>query len=577
MTRYKVYIDDILLKDLPQGIGDYRTNFVRDSEIFGIYVQNVLNLVFVGDGYCKLEETYRLFQDCEVNFEIKQSCNGGAYETLFLGSIPAAKIKVDYTNKTAEAEIQDRSPLSLISQFADSIFNFEATEDVFGNTLQTTATIGNFDLFDELGNPYTSRFSVKLSSAIPAMVSYMTGRAVTFTSDFFADIDPTIFNEWEVEWTTPPGVNQDTTIVFKRFDGTVVTRNVVSSGATHVSDVMALFVAPSPVPVTAGDVRSYMRGFKFNNFAANNVTLVGGTLNSFDTIEIISITTIGTGVVTFQQNTPFTDGVRNLNILNYNMLRGSTDGHDFRMTFKELMTNLNKRCNAYFIATFVGNDINIRLEDSSYFDAFTQTLTIDNAKDMTSEFYEGVAYSSMSASDNAGIITQLNQETVYSSGICGVVNEYNGESDFINDSVQIWLDLDNPAEEDNDSIYFIQGNASNDNATAAIQMFFEGTTINYYNPFLSNEHALRRHFNKFKGDLTSSPNFYYINTSPIKRFKKYEFTATITQAEYDTFIDEFVDNINFKTKEMTTYFTGVIMEANYNKNNGEAQFTVLGQ
>lgn len=591
MIQYKVFINGTQLNNIPLGLGDFETQFIRDSEIYGIYTSSGLNLIFIGDGYCILRDVYESFRDCQSDIIIQEKCRNGEYETTFIGDIALGGIQIDYYNKTATAEILDKSPLSLISNFSDTIFDIESTLDVFNETLQTPADIDDtLDLFDELASfsTYTNRKNISLSSLIKSIVSFMTGKQVTFDSVFFSDIAlGTSVNKWRVDWTTPPNLfgSNTTEVKYKNFAGEIKTRSVTSSYATHTQDVANLLLTQntqlSPgIPLTKYEIRNFFRAWKHNDFEGyqNVDPALGFDILSTHIIEILEINVLaGGGVVVFNQESEFTDGARFLRFLNYRMLGGGVSPYNFKLTFKDLMTNLNKQFNCYFIATIKDDIINIKLEDSPYFDQFTQTLILDNVTNLKASFNDLGLFDSINIS-SANSQTYQNRESTYQSLLCGINNNFDANNDYIYDTVTIWNDLDITYTEDStkDDIYMIQLQPDTDNALAA-SLDLPSTVLNYYNPYLSNENALYRHFNKFKGSLSSSPDYFYTNTSQVKRFKKYEFTSYITQEQYNSFIDTLIDNIQFKTKEMNNYFVGIIMEIKYTKQSGQAQFTILGE
>jgi hypothetical protein len=85
-------------------------------------------------------------------------------------------------------------------------------------------------------------------------------------------------------------------------------------------------------------------------------------------IEILSITYnyVGPSIgdITFTKTSSWVDGGNNPVILNYRLLRGFNTNSGMVTTFKDLMSNLNKEYNVYFLASYnEQGGIDLKIED----------------------------------------------------------------------------------------------------------------------------------------------------------------------------------------------------------------------
>jgi hypothetical protein len=105
-----------------------------------------------------------------------------------------------------------------------------------------------------------------------------------------------------------------------------------------------------------------------------------------------------------------------------------------------------------------------------------------------------------------------------------------------------------------------------------------------YNQYLSNYNRIYRHLNKFKNNIVGTvpvwrqdSNINITNIAQNRLFKRYEFSTFISEATFNSLIDNVVDKIRFKKENDTAYRTGLITALKYNNLTGKAEITTLGE
>ena len=93
--KYRVTLNGTILNQVPQGLDKLTTEFIRDNEIFGIYVVSSFDLVFIGDGYCLLRDIQNDLSVCDVTILVEEKCRG-VYRTKFNGIIEVGLAKPSF-------------------------------------------------------------------------------------------------------------------------------------------------------------------------------------------------------------------------------------------------------------------------------------------------------------------------------------------------------------------------------------------------------------------------------------------------------------------------------------------------
>lgn len=589
MKKYRIHLNNAQLQTNPIGLNDIGYKFERDNGLFGLFVVTVLNLTFVGDGFCILKE----FQDtgtgeCSAPIKIEISCDGSTYQTIFNGNIPIAKIKINNSEKSANVEIEDNNPLALISQNSEIDFDYNSSNDIFGEPLkQVGSPYSTIEMFDEIGNyDYPDVQGISIKNAIEFIMNFMTGYEIQFESDFLNNTQP-VLEKWRLTFVGEPGINQDTTIVYTNFYNQTITINAVSSGDAHIQELANRMVTPvTSIPSIPPEIRDFFRTWDQINFQDTNIFLSGNHFVEWVTpipFKINSASTIGTApIFLLEKAQDLVDAAYGIHFIDWNGLHELPG--QMKLSFKQLITEINKAtgCTFFVFLNPVTQILHVRLEDDNWFLNNSFTKTYDNIKEYSTTVNTSSTFANIEVGSKQSQKSSTNINQTFSSLYCGLTNKFDANNDFITDTVQIWSDLAVVFDPDdnNSDIYMVQV----DNGQAiqyVIDIALNGVTsvgeLTFYNNYLNNNMSILRHMAKFRNDLYGSPDKRITNIAQEKIFKEYRFTTYIKLTEFNEFIDSVPDRVRFKMLEETEYKIGIVKEINYNYNNGEAKFVVLGQ
>ena len=174
LKDYRVYLGDVLLKNIPIGLENFSKEFARDNNIYGVYSIASFDLTFVGDGFCILRDLQENVDSCQKTILIQKKCNN-IWVDIFNGIIEVGSIVVDYTLSEVTCEIQDNSPLVLISRNSEVSINLQSEKDLFGQAL-TPATLNTTTLFSIDNNTaYANRYTIDAVEAIRVVAEAITG------------------------------------------------------------------------------------------------------------------------------------------------------------------------------------------------------------------------------------------------------------------------------------------------------------------------------------------------------------------------------------------------------------------
>lgn len=587
--NFEVYINNVLLKNNPSGLDDIQFNFVRDNSIFGLYVTSSVNLIFVGDGYSIIKDFVEKTNDCELDVKIYTTCNK-TKRIIIDGYLQRGDIKLNYANKTIESEIIDKTPLANISSISDVSFDYNNTKDIYGNEIITPNYI-SIDMFDEYGAySYTNIAMINLESLMKNILSFMTGIGVgniTFISDFFSTINT--MQHYRIQFSFAPTATQLTEVRFKDFYNRERYFLDNLGGPIHLP-LLESSLQETGLGNPAGSVpniRNGLRIFDYNGFYYTVLDTSTNRIDAYSNVPIkdLVITTSSLSspspTVTVTKMADVIDYVNYPCFLNYRMMKdtsGLPEKYDFVITFKELMTELNKLCNVFFVVSYNNSNrdsITFRLEDENFYLSKPPTISIDDVKDLSAEFISDGIFGGIDVGSSQSQNSKNNAQLNFTSLFCGINESFDAKSDYVIDTVQIFSDLAEVVNEDDqkDSIYIIQ----TDGSQAIDYPLSSGTNdFHTYNAQLNNSLTLYRHLSKFNNNLNSSGKSVD-NTSLYRLFTKYTFKKSISIDYFYDLIDNLDIRIQFKQSDMSQYKNGIIKDINYNFNTGEALFTVLGE
>lgn len=592
--KYRVTLNGTILNQVPQGLDKLTTEFIRDNEIFGIYVVSSFDLVFIGDGYCLLRDIQNDLSVCDVTILVEERCRG-VYKTKFNGIIEVGSIKINESAETATCEIQDNSPLALISRNADVTIDLQSDKSIYN----TTITPAQFFTTNLASPTATGVYNVDYTTwyePIRVCLEAITGKTVNVTSNYmYANSQPCIYT---IQYVGDLSQITDSTIVIKNFQG--VTQTVianVNTGNSHLLEMAKRLL--SSTAYIANDLTGISNTLQYNddfrNFYDSSVNGGTKTITVYSNlpIEIISATAtalVGTITITVTKTQEFLDGGNNPIFLNHRSLKKQSGAYNFVTSFKEIMELFNKEYNVFFLATYnFSGEIDFVLEDYQTIANATINYTFDNVKNLQIEFDEDIASKQIEVGDGQSR-TLATKNYTFSTDSCGIGNDFDAKSDFIIGSVQIYQDLNSAYDDDlEDRKYLLESGGAttvvrwtNDNYVSL------GTyTGNVYNLYLTNWHKIYRHLNKFRNNVIGVAPYYdfdvfdyNVNIQNIalnRLFRNYTFDTIMTEAQFNALSDNVFDKCRFKKTNDTTYREGLIKNVQYNRLSGLANITVIGE
>lgn len=592
MRIWRVYLDGVLLNDIPSGLNKFTREFVRDNELFGIYSVSSFDLTFSGDGYCILKDFQDNVDSCEKTIRVDKYCKG--WSTIFNGVINVGSVEIDEENSVATCEIEDNSPLALISRNAEVTIDLESTFDIFGNAV-TPCTFGTYALGTPTNNSAYTADGVTWEDAIRMLLESITGVNVNVSSTYLDLVPlPTIYT---LTYTGNLADITSTTIVFKNFQG--VTQTIVAnfqSGTAHLAEVGKRLLSSSQFLATNQGLSNTMElNDDYRNFY---LTSEDGTAKSVTAycnlpIEIISATADSIGApitISVVKTQEFVDGGNSPVFFNYRSIKNQASPYLFVTSFKEMMETLHKEYNVLFLATYNAlGGIDFVIEDYQYFANAGITYTFDNAKNLKSSYDEEQASKSISVGDSSNT-TLANKSYTFTTEFCGLGGDFEAGNSFILGSVQIWKDLAATFEDGKESvIYMIDKSGEMASVQWTNDNYIITTKYNgfVYNLYLTNWHKVYRHLNKFKNNVIGiAPYFDFdtidysvnvTNTAENRLFRLYEFNETMTNDQFNGLSDNIIDKARFKRTSQTTYRTGLIKSVSYDYETGKAEIIILGE
>ena len=600
LKDYRVYLGGVLLKNIPLGLETFSKEFARDNNIYGVYSIASFDLTFVGDGYCILRDLQESLNSCQKTILIQKKCND-IWKDIFNGIIEVGSIIIDYSLSQVTCEIQDNSPLGLISRNSEVSINLQSEKNLFNEPL-TPATLNSTTLFSIDNNTaYANRFTIDALEAIRVVTEGITGVNVNVSSDFLtkACVD-TIY---EITFTGTGNI-----WYFRDFEITYI--NVM--GETIV-EYMDNYLDPDALEIFSWSVLSpkegptdYMLQYTYDSRAfyksSYNPSTRKITAYSNLPIEIISITYsyVGPSIgdITFTKTSSWEDGGNNPVLLNYRLLRGFNTNSNMVLTFKQIMSNLNKEYNVYFLASYNNNGgIDLKIEDYQYFANASVNYTFDNANELKSSFDEEDSAKEIEVGDSSDN-TYVVKSSVLTTEYCGIGKQFDAKNDFSIGSVSIFGDLAETYDEGKgtDIIYMLESYGDRfEIKFSPLGNYYppgptgnQSVTNNFYNLHLTKYHKILRHLNKFKNNIIGNINAPFMleifrsyinitNTADNRLFKKYEFYDFMSNTEFESLSDNVIDRAKFKMLNETTYREGLIKSVKYNLLTGRADIIILGE
>lgn len=591
LKKYKVYLGGVLLNNIPKGLDSVSRLFERDNNFFGIYSVTTYDLIFVGDGYCILRDFQRDYNSCELDIKIDSFCNG-ILDNVFNGIIELGSIIIDESKAEAICDIQDSSPITLISRNSEVSIDLQTNVDLFGNAI-TPATPYNITLSNIDGTASYNSKMYLVKDVIKTILEATTGTDVSIVSNYFSK--PITDCVYEIQVTGTLANFVTATIVYKNFQGDTITAVATGGGSNALNKIGYVLSPYSSVLSNAGVLETMKVGFDNRNFYnfIYDTPLQTVTLYSSLPIEILSVDIDGAGMgISFSKISDYDDGGQDAMITNYRLLHNENNPSRFSMSLKLLMQEINKLYNVYFLASYDNaGKIDIRLENYDYFANAAVNFTFDNAQDLKISFDEDSSSRAIeTGEDEDNTLSTAN--FTFGSEFCGLGTTFDAKNTSVIGSFQIFEDLLAFDIQNKDYLYIFEnsGLLFNIHFVNAPVSPWSDKDANFYNLHLSNYHKIYRHFNKFRDNIlgninvlpesplqTFSPRINIKNTSTNRLFKKYEFIEYMKREDFNKLFDIISDKVEFKKQNDIVYRRGLIKTINYDDFNGKAEITLIGE
>jgi hypothetical protein len=597
LKTYRVYLNGVLLINTPNGLDTFLQEFIRDNDLFGIYSVSSFDLQFIGDGFCILRDFQEDFDSCQMTIKIDRYCNN-SWSTLFNGIIEVGSVEIDEEFSVAICEIQDNSPLSLISRNSEVDIDIETEQDIFGGDMPVVPISDDLTLYSPNGVlSYAGVKYIKWDDLIKTVLRGITGVPINVTSTFFGTI-PTD-SQWTITYTGNMASIDNTTITFRNFQGIEVLRVANQyTGNNHLTNVRAELLSGDTLmgvpPYTDAEVTyigQYVLDYRDFTFTSQNNATKTITLNCSLPIEILDVQIVSadpSATVSFAQVSDYIDGGNSPLFMNYKMIAVQDAPYQFRLSFKNLMQELNKNYNVYFLASYnTQGGIDLRIEDYQYFANVSPNITFDNVRNLKIAFDTDSTNNAISTGEPSDT-TMATKNYTFGSDFCGLGDNFDAKSSFVIGTNRIWNDVQLAYDADYEqNIYMIENLGEREIVQVVEDRAFNIADIYnmyLYNQYLSNYHKIYRHLNKFKNNIVGTvpvwrqdSNINVSNIAQNRLFKRYEFSTFISEATFNSLIDNVVDKVRFKKENDTAYRTGLITALKYNNLTGKAEITTLGE
>jgi hypothetical protein len=597
LKTYRVYLNGVLLINTPNGLDTFLQEFIRDNDLFGIYSVSSFDLQFIGDGFCILRDFQEDFDSCQMTIKIDRYCNS-SWSTLYNGIIEVGSVEIDEEFSVATCEIQDNSPLSLISRNSEVDIDIETEQDIFGGDMPVAPIYDNLTLYSPNGVlSYADVKYIKWDDLIKTVLRGITGVPINVTSTFFNTI-PTD-SQWTITYTGNMASIDNTTITYRNFQGIEVLRVAnLYTGNNHLTNVRAELLSGDTLmgvpPYTDAEVTyigQYVLDYRDFTFTSQNNATKTITLNCSLPIEILDVQIVSadpSATVSFAQVSDYIDGGNSPLFMNYKMIAVQDAPYQFRLSFKNLMQELNKNYNVYFLASYnTQGGIDLRIEDYQYFANVSPNITFDNVRNLKIAFDSDSTNNAISTGEPSDT-TMATKNYTFGSDFCGLGDNFDAKSSFVIGTNRIWNDVQLAYDADYEqNIYMIENLGEREIVQVVEDRAFNIADIYnmyLYNQYLSNYHKIYRHLNKFKNNIVGtvpvwrqSSNINITNIAQNRLFKRYEFSTFISEATFNSLIDNVVDKVRFKKENDTSYRTGLITALKYNNLTGKAEITTLGE
>lgn len=592
--EFRVKINNQILKNNPTGLDSFRKEFQLDSKLYGIYTVSTFDLVFIGDGYCKIRDFFYQDDSCDISIIIEEKCNGN-WNVVLNGVSKIDTIKLFESNKEATLEIEDISPISLITKNSEILVDLQTTKDIFGNSI-TPATFQSVSLSSIRSSPIYNTYQIYWDEAIRVILESITGVDVNVSSDFLSSYSQ---NEiWEVEFSGNVADILNITINFTNFQGQTIQldSSYNGTGYDNITTLATICLNEMSGTLTNEVISSVQDWVDYRAFLKTSIDPLNPNKIIFENhlpikINFINVDSTSAITTTITNTQKYVDGGNNPTICSYRGLMG-LGIQLLNLSFKNLMEELNKIYNVYFTAKY-NNSGGIDIKILPYSDIIykNEDIVFNSLQNIQVELDDTNSYTSIDSSDGSqSTLSQAKRSFI--SEECVSSSNLDLQNNFIMGSVPTQIIITEPFDVDKTSQVFLIDNDGMDTLTKFMyyspSMFIEIAPvpavriINLYN---TNWHKIYRHLPLIKKNVRGIISFYSsffggdnnvnVTNNTNGYFKKYTFKANIKDVEFNLLAENSLNKAKFNVND--TYKIGLIRTIDYNYITGQGDFTILGR
>lgn len=196
---FEFFIDDVEIKDQPNGWEDFEEAWEFDEQIFGLIPSLPVKLEFDGDGYQILKKRIDSGNYCEqLDFRVDEICNEQRVDGVVKGKILLPAARFDLKKCIVDVEIEDDLYGAKIKQNKKIEASVETGKSK-NNTNVTGVTSIDLTVFNPvtgttvgiINSPGTPRTAYDVGEVLRFLVEFMTDGEVGFVSNWYDDLPST--------------------------------------------------------------------------------------------------------------------------------------------------------------------------------------------------------------------------------------------------------------------------------------------------------------------------------------------------------------------------------------------------
>lgn len=409
MALFEFYIDGNRLANDPIDWDKSKKKLKRSDKYNAVFIEYVVDLIFIGDGYLYLKNLFDSAPCSEVTIQIfERASDTESSELYFEGVIKLIDAEVDLEKAQIKCNADDATLTGRFLNLIDTEVQHGATKSINGQT-NISLTAKNCRInknYDTI--TYSQVYGYKVSDLFTHIIDHNTDSTLTFASDFF-ETDTSTRNLQILRFTgglANGGVAGNIVITFKNPFNQEITYTIPKQAAAiDTLNAIKVYLGYRP------------GGFQFQGRSAyyfkdhrtwENLQIVGGapTIYGFDLylysdlpFSLVSITGASYDASVWEDNLYPDKGKRDLIYTYGNRLRGGTNMGS--MSFSRLFNELNKIFGLAFAITIESGVKTLRVEPISYFLQNSASITIRGVSNVKYQYSNTFAKSFVSVGDGS--------------------------------------------------------------------------------------------------------------------------------------------------------------------------------